>query len=250
MHCNRSINRGHNEPERKGQMENIIVFNNHTGIVETMEPLFAEEGLNMSIASTKDELFKALVDKEVHLMVIDIELEANKMGRGIELIAELRAKSTIPIIIVSKQTAEAAKVMALNAGADDYVTVGCNPLELLARVKSQLRRYIQLVNLCVNIDSIYKVDGLEIDDIRRTVSVDGREVKLTPIEYKILRLLVQQRGKVLSINQIYESIWKMQPIGADNTIAVHIRHIREKIESNPKNPRYLKVVWGTGYKVG
>ena len=145
---------------------------------------------------------------------------------------------------------ETAKIMALNAGADDYVTVGYNPLELLARVKSQLRRYTQLVNLCESIDSIYRVDGLEINDRNRTVTVEGREVKMTPIEYKILRLLVQERGKVLSISQIYESIWHMQAIGADNTIAVHIRHIREKIESNPKEPRYLKVVWGTGYKVG
>ncbi len=231
-------------------MEHIIVYNNHTGIVETMGPLFAEEGLRMTVASTKEELLKALVDKDVHLMIIDIELEANQLGSGIELLTEMRAKSKIPIIVVSGQEAETAKVMALNAGADDYVTERCNPLELLARVKSQLRRYVQLVNLCVNIDTIYKVDGLEINDMRRTVSVEGREVKLTPIEYKILRLLVQQRGKVLSIDQIYESIWKMQPIGADNTIAVHIRHIREKIESNPKQPRYLKVVWGTGYKVG
>jgi len=141
-------------------------------------------------------------------------------------------------------------VEGLTIGADDYVTVGYNPLELLARVKSQLRRYTQLVNLCESIDSIYRVDGLEINDRNRTVTVEGREVKMTPIEYKILRLLVQERGKVLSISQIYESIWHMQAIGADNTIAVHIRHIREKIESNPKEPRYLKVVWGTGYKVG
>ena len=113
-----------------------------------------------------------------------------------------------------------------------------------------MRRYTQLVNMCVNIDRIYKVDGLVINDIQRTVTVEGRSVRLTPIEYKILRLLVQQRGKVFSNSQIYETIWNMQAIGADNTIAVHIRHIREKIESNPKEPRYLKVVWGNGYKVG
>lgn len=230
--------------------KNIVVFNNHTGIVETMGPLFAGEGLHMLVASTMEELRDALAGGQMHLMLIDVELEAKGLGSGIELIAELRKKSRIPIIVVSGQMAETAKIMALNAGADDYVTVGCNPLELLARVKSQLRRYIQLANLCATIDSIYRVDDLEINDIRRTVSVEGREVKLTPIEYKILRLLVQQKGKVLSIGQIYESIWHMQPIGADNTIAVHIRHIREKIESNPKEPRYLKVVWGTGYKVG
>lgn len=228
----------------------IVVFNNHTGIVDVMGPLFAREGIRMYVASTMKQLAERIRKGDIHLMMIDVELEARGMGSGIEMIAELRKKSTLPIIVVSKQEAETAKIMALNAGADDYVTTDCNPLELLARVNSQLRRYIQLVNLCANIDSVYEVDGLEINDIQRTVSVEGKEVKLTPIEYKILRLLVQQRGKVLSISQIYEAIWQMQPIGADNTIAVHIRHIREKIESNPKKPKYLKVVWGTGYKVG
>lgn len=230
--------------------KNILVFNNHTGIVGAMAPLFAGEGMNMVAVSTLEELLRALDTGKMHLMLIDVELEEKGMGSGIELIARLRRKSAIPIIIVSGQEAETAKIMALNAGADDYVLAGCNPLELLARVKSQLRRYIQLVNMCENISSIYRVDGLEVNDIRRTVLVEGREVKLTPIEYKILRLLVQQRGRVLSISQIYESIWHMQAIGADNTIAVHIRHIREKIERNPREPRYLKVVWGTGYKVG
>lgn len=228
----------------------ILVFNNNTGVVEIMSPLFAGEGMSMIVASDLDELEQILIEEEIHLMLVDVELDGTGWGGGIELIHYLRRKSSIPIIVVSAQTAETAKIMALNAGADDYVTVGCNPLVLLARVKSQLRRYSQLVNVCANIDRIYKVDGLEIDDRSRTVTVDGREVKLTPIEYKILRLLAQQRGKVLSISQIYESIWHMQAIGADNTIAVHIRHIREKIESNPKEPRYLKVVWGTGYKVG
>lgn len=231
-------------------MKNIVVFNNHTGIVEVMAPLFAGEGMEMVVASSLEELEQVLATGEMQLMLIDAELEERGMCSGIEMIARLRSMSSIPMIIVSEQEAETAKVMALNAGADDYVTAGCNPLELLARVKSQLRRYTQLINVCANIDSIYRIDGLEINDIRRTVCVEGREVKLTPIEYKILRLLVQQRGKVLSITQIYESIWHMQAIGADNTIAVHIRHIREKIESNPKEPRYLKVVWGTGYKVG
>lgn len=228
----------------------ILVFNNNTGVVEIMSPLFAGEGMSMIAASDLDELEQILKEEEIHLMLVDVELDGTGWGGGIELIHYLRRKTGIPIIVVSAQTAETAKIMALNAGADDYVTAGCNPLVLLARVKSQLRRYTQLVNMCANIDRIYKVDGLEIDDRSRTVTVDGREVKLTPIEYKILRLLAQQRGKVLSISQIYESIWHMQAIGADNTIAVHIRHIREKIESNPKEPRYLKVVWGTGYKVG
>ena len=230
--------------------KNIVVFNNNTRVVEMMSPLFDGEGIHMIVASDFEELMDTFDREEVHLMLVDVEFDGNGWGGGIELIAYLRRKTSIPIIVISAQTAETAKIMALNAGADDYVTMGCNPLEVLARVKSQLRRYTQLVNVCANIDRIYKVDGLEIDDRSRTVTVDGREVKLTPIEYKILRLLAQQRGKVLSISQIYESIWHMQAIGADNTIAVHIRHIREKIESNPKDPHYLKVVWGTGYKVG
>lgn len=230
--------------------KNIIVFNNHTGIVEVMSPLFAGEGLKMLVASGLNELHQVLEDEEIHLMLIDMELEEKGLGNDIETIAELRGMSSIPMIVVSSQISETAKIMALNAGADDYVTAGYNPLELLARVKSQLRRYTQLVNMCANIDSIWRIDGLEINDIRRTVYVEGREVKLTPIEYKILRLLVQQSGRALSISQIYEAIWHMQAIGADNTIAVHICHIREKIESNPKDPKYLKVVWGTGYKVG
>jgi len=230
--------------------KNIMVFNNNTGIVEAMSALFAGEGMRMIVASEIAEIFHSLECRDIHLLLIDVELDGTGWGSGIELIQYLRRRTTMPIIVISAQMAETAKIMALNAGADDYVTADCNPLEVLARVKSHLRRYTQLVNMCANIDRIYRIDGLEVNDRSRTVTVDGREVKLTPIEYKILRLLVQERGKVLSISQIYESIWHMQAIGADNTIAVHIRHIREKIESNPKEPRYLKVVWGTGYKVG
>jgi len=228
----------------------ILVYNNTTGIAEKMEPLFAGEELEMVVAADVERLEEILEKREVQLMLVDVELNDKGWDKGIELIAELRKESSIPLIVISAQSAETAKIMALEAGADDYVTADCNPLELLARVKSQLRRYLQLVNLCSNLDRIYKVDGLVIDDIQRTVTVDGRNVRLTPIEYKILRLLVQQRGKVFSNSQIYENIWKMQAFGADNTIAVHVRHIREKIESNPKEPRYLKVVWGNGYKVG
>ncbi len=228
----------------------ILVYNNQTKIAEKMEPLFAGEELSMLVAADLGELQAALEDKRIHLMLVDVELNDKGWDKGIEMIAKLRKASSIPLIVVSAQSAETAKIMALEAGADDYVTADCNPLVLLARVKSQLRRYTQLVNMCSNISRIYKVDGLVIDDIQRTVTVEGRSVRLTPIEYKILRLLVQQRGKVFSNSQIYESIWQMQAIGADNTIAVHIRHIREKIESNPKEPRYLKVVWGNGYKVG
>lgn len=243
--------KGESSAEMREYMDkNIMVFNNNTGIVESLGSLFAGEGLHMHVASGTEELVNKLDYEEIHLLLIDVELDGKGWGNGIELLRYLRRRTTMPIIVVSQQMAETAKIMALNAGADDYITADCNPLEILARVKSHLRRYTQLVNMCANIDRIYRIDGLEVNDRNRTVSVDGREVKLTPIEYKILRLLVQERGRVLSISQIYESIWHMQAIGADNTIAVHIRHIREKIESNPKEPRYLKVVWGTGYKVG
>lgn len=230
--------------------KNILVYNNRTGIAEKMAPLLIGEGLSVLVAADLDHLYTILERSDIHLMLVDVELNDKGWDRGIEMIAGLRAKSAIPLIVVSAQSAETAKIMALEAGADDYVTADCNPLELLARIKSQLRRYTQLVNMCANIDRIYRVDDLVIDDTQRKVTVEGKSVRLTPIEYKILRLLVQQRGKVLSNRQIYENIWHMQAIGADNTIAVHIRHIREKIEANPKEPRYLKVVWGNGYKVG
>ncbi len=228
----------------------ILIYNNTTGIADKIEPLLMGEKMEVLVAESAADLERKLQKKEIHLLLVDLELEDKGWDKGIEMIATLRAKSRIPLIVVSGQSAETAKIMALEAGADDYVMADCNPLELLARIKSQLRRYTQLVNVCESINRIYQVDGLVVDDIQRTVTVDGKNVRLTPIEYKILRFLVQQHGKVFSNSQIYESIWNMEAFGADNTIAVHVRHIREKIESNPRQPRYLKVVWGNGYKVG
>ena len=228
----------------------ILIYNNRTGVAEAIGSLLEGEKIRMQTIEDDKELHRKLHTGEYHLLLVDVELQDKGWSSGVEMIGQIRRESSIPIVVVSNQASETAKIMALNAGADDYVLADCNPLEVVARVKSQLRRYTQLVNMCANIDRIYKVDGLEINDMRRTVTVEGREVKLTPIEYNILRLLVQQRGRVLSISQIYESIWHMRAIGADNTIAVHIRHIREKIEANPREPRYLKVVWGNGYKVG
>lgn len=225
----------------------ILIYNNNTGIVERMQPLFAGEGYEAAPVHELSAIRKKLERGEVQLLITDIELQE---GDGIGAIREVRALSSIPIIVLSQRGDEESKINALDAGADDYVVYPCNPLELVARVKSQLRRYTQLASLNANIQRIYRVNELVLDDMRRKVTVQGREVRLTPIEYKILKLLVQERGRVFSIEQIYESIWHMQAIGADNTIAVHIRHIREKIETNPKQPQYLKVVWGTGYKVG
>ena len=161
----------------------------------------------------------------------------------------MRETSSIPIIILSAKSEDADKILGLNIGADDYVTKPFNPLELVARVKSQLRRYTKLGNMAEDDGQVYQTGGLIIRDDLKEVTVDGEIVKLTPIEYNILLLLVKNQGKVFSIDQIYESIWNEDAIGADNTVAVHIRHIREKIEINPKNPQYLKVVWGVGYKV-
>lgn len=231
-------------------MQKILIYNNTTGIADKIEPLLMGEKMEVLVAESAADLELKLQKKEIHLLLVDLELEDKGWDKGIEMIATLRAKSRIPLIVVSGQSAETAKIMALEAGADDYVMADCNPLELLARIKSQLRRYTQLVNVCESIDRIYQVDGLVVDDIQRTVTVEGKNVRLTPIEYKILRFLVQQQGKVFSNSQIYENIWNMEAFGADNTIAVHVRHIREKIESNPRQPRYLKVVWGNGYKVG
>ena len=217
--------------------KSVLIYNNQTGIARMMQPLLAGEGVRTIVTSNRQELYFLLREQEVQLLMMDVLLEEEGFGGGCEFIKYIRQMSGIPIIVVSEEESEIIKIEALNAGADDYV-------------KSQLRRYTQLSNMRANINQIYKVDELEIDDNLRKVSVEGREVKLTPIEYSILKLLVQERGKVLSIEQIYEEIWQMEPIGADNTIAVHIRHIREKIERNPRQPRYLKVVWGAGYKIG
>ena len=165
---------------------------------------------------------------------------------GIRTTLKVRETSSIPIIILSAKSEDADKILGLNIGADDYITKPFNPLELVARVKSQLRRYTQLGNMNQQAEGqVYKCGGLQINE----VTVDGDPIKLTPIEYNILLLLVKNAGKVFSIDEIYEKIWNEEAIGADNTVAVHIRHIREKIEINPREPKYLKVVWGVGYKI-
>lgn len=232
--------------------KNIVIHNNNTGITASLRPLLRGENIRLLTAESKKQLRQIIAAEQIHLLITDVVWsdQEQDITEGLETLQQIRQMSSLPIIVVSSRDDETSKILALNAGADDYVVSGCNPLELLARIKSQLRRYTQLVNVCANIDKIYQVDDLMIDDNTRQVFVDQKEVRLTPIEYKILKLLVQERGRVLSISQIYEAIWHMQAIGADNTIAVHIRHIREKIERNPKEPRYLKVVWGTGYKVG
>ena len=182
----------------------------------------------------------------MHLLIIDVMMPRLD---GIRATLKIREKSSIPIIILSAKSEDVDKILGLNIGADDYVTKPFNPLELVARVKSQIRRYTKLGNIQGEGANVFTVGGLSIDDDLKQVTVDGEPVKMTPIEYNILLLLVKNPGKVFSIEQIYENIWNEEAIGADNTVAVHIRHIREKIEINPKEPRYLKVVWGVGYKI-
>lgn len=230
--------------------KNIAVFNNTTGVAEIMKSLFVGEGFNIIKAVTLNELLSLIRYDNIHLILMDLELEGSGWEYGMEIIQHIRKCTAIPVIVVSAQTAETAKIKSLNVGADDYVTVYDSPLVLLARVKAHLRRYTELKTFCENFGNIYSIGDLVLDDKNKTVMVDDKNVKLTPIEYKILRLLIRDQGRVFSINQIYEEIWKMQPIDAEDIIAVHIRHIREKIENNPREPKYVKVVRGLGYKAG
>lgn len=227
-------------------MAEILVCDDDKDIVETIEIYLTQEGYHILKAYDGEQAIQVLQNNKVDLLIIDVMMP--KLD-GIRATLKLREKNVLPIIILSAKSEDADKILGLNVGADDYVTKPFNPLELVARVKSQLRRYTQLGAMAEKKVNVYRTGGLEIDDDRKEVTVDGDVVKLTPIEYRILLFLLQNQGRVFSINQIYESIWEEEAIAADNTVAVHIRHIREKIEINPKEPRYLKVVWGLGYKV-
>ncbi|MFR9145422.1 MAG: response regulator transcription factor [Mediterraneibacter sp.] len=228
-------------------MYNILVCDDDKEIVEAIEIYLSQEGYHILKAYDGMEAIKILESEEVNLLILDVMMPRLD---GIRTTLKIREKNSIPIIILSAKSEDADKILGLNVGADDYVTKPFSPLELVARVKSQLRRYTQLGGTVQkDEDKVYEVGGLRMNDDLKEVTVDGEPVKLTPIEYNILRLLMKNQGRVFSINQIYESIWNEEAIGADNIVAVHIRHIREKIEINPKDPRYLKVVWGVGYKI-
>jgi len=221
---------------------NILVCDDDKEIVDAIEIYLSQEGYHVLKAYDGISAVQILKKEDVHLLMPKMD--------GIHATLKVREKSSIPIIILSAKSEDVDKILGLNIGADDYITKPFNPLELVARVKSHLRRYTKLGNIAVEEDeNVYQAGGIVINDDLKQVSVDGEDVKLTPIEYNILLLLVKNPGRVFSIEQIYEQIWNEEPIGADNTVAVHIRHIREKIEINPKEPRYLKVVWGVGYKI-
>lgn len=232
--------------EKGGKKLNILVCDDDKEVVEAIEIYLQQEGYQVFRAYDGEDALKILKEEEIHLLIIDVMMP--KLD-GIRATLKIREESSIPIIILSAKSEDTDKILGLNVGADDYITKPFNPLELVARVKSQLRRYTKLGNAAENGQAVYQVGGLAINDELKEVTVDGEIVKLTPIEYNILLLLMKNQGKVFSINQIYENIWNEDAIGADNTVAVHIRHIREKIEINPKEPHYLKVVWGVGYKI-
>ena len=228
-------------------MAKILVCDDDKEIVEAIEIYLTQDGHQVLEAYDGIEAVEILKKESVDLLIMDIMMP--RMD-GIRATLKIREKHNIPIIILSAKSEDADKILGLNIGADDYITKPFNPLELVARVKSHLRRYMQLGSTTIKeSEAIYTVGGLAINDDLKEVTVDGELVKLTPIEYNILLLLVKHQGKVFSIDQIYENIWNENAVGVDNTVAVHIRHIREKIEINPKEPRYLKVVWGVGYKI-
>ena len=228
-------------------MYNILVCDDEKDIVSALSIYLSTENYKIFTAFTGKEALDVVAHNDIHLVLMDVMMPQMD---GISATAKLREQYNIPIILLTAKSEDSDKILGLNIGADDYITKPFNPLELVARVKSQLRRYTQLGNLNQQGSSqVYKCGGLMINDENKEVTVDGEPIKLTPIEYNILLLLVKNAGKVFSIDQIYEKIWNEDAIGADNTVAVHIRHIREKIEINPKEPRYLKVVWGVGYKI-
>ena len=225
----------------------ILLVDDEAAIADLVEVYLTNEGYTVYKCENAAQALECVEQKPVDLAILDVMLPDLS---GFELCRRIRQKHLWPILMLTARVEDLDKIQGLMLGADDYITKPFNPLELLARVKTQLRRYTQLGNLNVQAGSqIYKCGGLQINDDTKEVTVDDELIKLTPIEYNILLLLVKNAGKVFSIDQIYEEIWNEEAIGADNTVAVHIRHIREQIEINPREPRYLKEVWGVGYKI-
>ncbi len=228
-------------------MYNILICDDDKEIVEAIGIYLVTEGYNVFKAYDGFEALEVMRTHDIQLLIMDIMMP--KMD-GLRATLQLREKSNIPVILLSAKSEDTDKILGLNVGADDYITKPFNPLELVARVKSQLRRYTQLGNMKQeNGNGLLVNGGLVIDDNSKMVTVDEEPVKLTPIEYQILKFLMENRGRVFSTSALYEAVWNEDAIGSENIIAVHIRHIREKIEINPKEPRYLKVVWGQGYKM-
>ena len=226
---------------------NILVVDDEKEIADIVELYLKSDQYSVYKFYTGKDALAGIDSMQIDLALLDVMLSDID---GFEILKKIREKYTFPVIMLTAKTEYMDKITGLTLGADDYIPKPFNPLELVARVKSHIRRYTKLGTMAMeNSETIHKTGGLCINDDTKEVTLDGEPVKLTPMEYNILRFLVMNAGKVFSIEQIYENIWNEEAIGVDNTVAVHIRHIREKIEINPKNPTYLKVVWGVGYKV-
>jgi len=226
-------------------MYNILICDDEKDIVSALEIYLKTEGYNILKAYNGNEALKVIKENEVHLVIMDIMMP---QCDGITAVSKLRETSNIPVIFLSAKGEDTDKILGLNIGADDYVTKPFNPIEVIARVRSQLRRYMQLGAKKPS-NSNYVIGNIELNDAKKQVFVDGAKVSLTPTEFEILKLLMQNEGIVLSPKEIYRKVWKEECLGTESSVAVHIRHLREKIEINPAEPRYLKVVWAHGYKI-
>lgn len=228
-------------------MFNILVVDDDKEIVNAIDIYLSKEGYKIFKAYNGEDALRMVENEEIHLIILDIMMP--KMN-GIEATNNIRKEKSIPIIMLSAKSEDYDKVLGLEMGADDYITKPFNLMELAARVNSQIRRYTKLGSIVVKDNKeMYETGGLQINDDTKQVVIDGKEIKLTPTEYNILLFLTKNKGKVFSIEEIYQNVWEEECYGAENIIAVHIRHIREKIEINSKEPKYLKVIWGIGYKI-
>ena len=226
-------------------MYNVLVCDDEKDIVSALKIYLTSEGYQVFEACNGKEAVEIVECEEIHLVLMDIMMPVMD---GIQAMVKIREKSNVPVILLTAKSEDTDKILGLTVGADDYVTKPFNPVELQARVKSQLRRYMLLGSGNQSAGK-NRMGGIEIDDKAKEVTLDGEKVNLTRTEYDILKLLMDHPGEVFSPNQIYEKVWNDNPFGTENTVAVHIRHLREKIEYNPQEPRYLKVVWGRGYKM-
>lgn len=226
-------------------MYNILVCDDEKDIVSALKIYLEPEGYRVLEAYNGQEALDILDREQVHLILLDIMMP--KLD-GISAVVKLREYSNVPVILLTAKSEDTDKVLGLNIGADDYITKPFNPLEVLARVRSQLRRYMRLGGSSSG-ESTLNIGGISLDDGSKDVTVDGEPVNLTPTEYEILKLLMNNPGRVFSPREIYKLVWKDEPYGAESTVAVHIRHLREKLEINPADPRYIKAVWGQGYKM-
>jgi len=227
-------------------MADILICDDDKEIAAAIAVYLEHEGYTTHLAHDGRQALEVLEEKDVQLIIMDVMMP--RLDGHLTTI-EVRKNRNIPIIMLSAKSEDTDKIMGLSVGADDYVTKPFNPLELIARVKSQLRRFTVLGSMPPAEAGVFTIGGLTIDDNHKTVSVDGEDVRLTPLEYKIALLFIKSPGRVFSIDEIYERVWGEDAFCADNTVAVHIRRIREKLEIDPKNPKYIKVVWGIGYKM-